>query len=211
MNDPHETLGVPRDADKQTVKKAYRKLAAQYHPDRGGDAEKFKEVAEDYSILSDDKKKSEYYARGRGFPPGLNINDIFGNGANPFEEFFRHPVPPRRKQPKKNTEDSDIQFNLRINLEQIKRGAHHTINFQRNKICSGCSGLGGSGKKTCDICAGTGVRTIRPNAFMVQQATCPFCNGRGATYENPCSMCKTNGYVQIQDRVTIKIEEQKEE
>jgi|TARA_R110000824_G_scaffold7271_2_gene32830 molecular chaperone DnaJ len=203
--DPYEILGVSGDADKKTIKKAYRTLAAQHHPDRGGEAEKFKEVAEAYSILSDDQKKHEYDHRDQG-SGGFSFEDLFGRGHNPFEEFFGS-TSPQRKKVKKNTEDSDVQFNLRINLEQIKRGASHTINFVRNKICLGCNGSGGAGQKGCGVCAGSGVRTIRPTPFFVQQTTCPFCNGMGFTFEKPCVTCNKNGYVQVQDRVVVKIEE----
>ena len=203
--DPYKILGVSGDADQKTIKKAYRTLAAQHHPDKGGDAERFKEVAEAYSILSDDQKRREYDTRGRGFG-SFNFEDLFGRGHNPFEEFFGS-INPKQEKVKKNTEDSDIQFNLRINLEQIKRGASHTINFARNKICLSCSGAGGEGKKTCGVCSGQGVRTIRPTPFFVQQTTCPFCNGRGFSFENPCTTCNKNGYIQVQDKVVIKIEE----
>jgi len=207
MSDPYEILGVSRDDDKPTIKKAYRKLAAQHHPDRGGDAEKFKEVAEAYSILSDDQKRQEYHARQQNHGFG-DFN--FDAGFNPFEAFgdFFNTGQPKRRQVKKNTEDSDVQFNLRINLEQIKKGASHAINFTRNKICLNCNGEGGESKKFCGVCEGSGVRTLRPNPFIVQQATCPFCSGRGITFIKPCKSCNTNGYVQVQDRVVIRIEEE---
>jgi molecular chaperone DnaJ len=207
MSDPYRVLGVPQDADKPTIKKAYRKLAAQHHPDRGGDAEKFKEVAEAYSILSNDQKRQEYHVRQQNHGFG-NFN--FGGGFNPLEAFedFFNVRPPKKRQVKKNTEDSDVQFNLRINLEQIKRGATHTINFTRNKICSHCNGTGGEEKTACGMCRGSGIKIIRPNAFFVQQATCPFCNGKGSTFIKPCKSCNTNGYIQVQDRVSIKIEEE---
>tara|TARA_R110000824_G_scaffold89985_1_gene220216 strand:- start:1503 stop:2141 length:639 start_codon:yes stop_codon:yes gene_type:complete len=207
MTDPYQVLGVPRDADKQTIKKAYRKLAAQHHPDRGGDVEKFKEVAEAYSVLSDDQKRSEHDNRGQGFG-GFNLEDLFGHARHPFEDFFGSMGPQQRKV-KKHTEDSDVQFNLRINLEQVKRGSAHTINFTRNKICQMCQGSGGEGKKACGVCAGSGVRIIRPTPFFVQQTICPFCNGSGLTFDKPCATCKKNGFVRVNDSVTIEIQEKK--
>ena len=206
--DPYQTLGVPEDADKQTIKKAYRKLAAQYHPDRGGDEEKFKEVAGAYSILSDDKKRKEYHARKnpqQGF--GVGFEDVFGRGFNPFEEFFNHPPPPRR-QVKKNTEDSDIQFSLRINLEQIKRGATHEIKFKRNKTCKRCNGEGGTGRRVCGVCGGVGTQRVKPAPFFVQHIPCQTCRGAGILFNNPCGSCATNGFVQVQDKVTIEIKEE---
>ena len=205
--DPYKILGVTEDSDKQIIKKAYRKLAAQHHPDRGGDAEKFKEVAEAYSILSDDQKRQEYHARRQNHGFG---DFSFGSGFNPFEAFgdFFNVGQQKEKQIKKNTEDVDIQFNLRINLEQIKTGAKHTVRFKRNKTCQGCNGAGGQGKKSCGVCGGSGVRTIRPSPYFVQQVTCPFCNGRGVSFIKPCKSCNTNGFIQVHDQVVIKIEEE---
>jgi DnaJ-class molecular chaperone len=204
--DPYKTLGVSEDADKQTIKKAYRKLAAQHHPDRGGDEEKFKEVSSAYSILSDDNRRREYHARkqNHGFP-----DFDFGGGFDPFGAFgdlFN--FGPRKKKPaNKNTQDADIQFNLRINLEQIKKGATHEIRFKRNKVCDSCKGAGGEGKRQCGVCRGTGSRVVKPNPYVVQHVTCAFCKGKGEIFDNPCSDCKCNGYIQVEDSVVIKVEE----
>jgi len=208
--DPYKTLGVSEDTDQKEIKKAYRKLAAQHHPDRGGDEERFKEVAEAYSILSDDQKRREYHARQnpqRGF--GMGFEDVFGRGFNPFEEFFA-PRPPQRRKQKKNTEDSDIQFNLRINLEQIKRGATQEIRFKRNVVCKKCQGHGGEGKRICGGCGGTGTQTIKPTPFFIQQIPCQGCQGAGILFDNPCGGCGTSGFMQVQDRVMVKIEEERE-
>jgi len=206
--DPYKTLGVSEGADKQAIKKAYRKLAAQHHPDRGGDEEKFKEVSAAYSILSDDNKRKEYHTRqqNHGFPdfdfgPGF---DPFG----PFADLFNF-GPKKRKPAKKNTEDAEVQFNLRINLEQIKRGATHEIQFKRNKICEKCNGAGGQGKRQCGVCKGAGSRVVKPNPYVVQQVTCAFCKGRGNIFDNPCKPCATDGYTQIKDSVVIRVEEEK--
>ena len=204
--DPYKILGVSEDTDQKEIKKAYRKLAAQHHPDRGGDEEKFKEVAEAYSILSDDQKRQQHHARQRGPGLGMGFEDIFGRGF-PFEDFFVQ-QPQRKRQAKKNTEDSDVQFNLRINLEQIKRGAVQEISFKRNKICNKCSGTGGAGQKTCGNCMGQGFQVVRPAPFFTQQIPCQVCAGKGTIFDDPCHPCSTRGYVQVQDRVKIKIEEE---
>ena len=205
--DPYQTLGVSQDADKQTIKKAYRKLAAQHHPDRGGDEEKFKEVAEAYSILSDEQKRQQYHAGQRRGPGlGMGFEDIFGQGF-PFEDFFVQ-RPQRKRQVKKNTEDSDIQFSLKINLEQIKKGASQEITFKRNKVCNRCGGAGGKGIKTCGNCRGSGVQVVRSAPFFTQQIPCQVCAGRGALFDEPCAPCGTQGYIQIHDMVKVKIEEE---
>mgnify|MGYP003654933351 CR=1 FL=1 len=212
MTDPYEILGVPQDADQQAIKKAYRKLAAQHHPDRGGDAEKFKQVAEAYSTLSDDQKRQQYHASQRGF--NFDVFSFGGSRFNPFspfEDIFNSQRSPSRsrRQINKNTEDSDVQFNLKINLEQIKRGATQEIIFKRNKICQDCSGEGGQGKSTCGVCHGSGATVSRPNPHVVQQSTCAFCQGRGFKFTKKCHSCNTNGCVQVQEKVVVKIEEEK--
>ena len=204
---PYEILGIPEDADKPTIKKAYRKLAAIHHPDRGGDEEEFKKVSEAYSVLSDDQKRRQYHAHQQRFGgQSFNLEDLFGNGFNPFGDFFT-PGEQARRAIKKNTEDTDIRFNLKISLDQIKKGAKQTISFGRNKLCEDCKGDGGEGKKTCGICGGSGVQTIRPNPFFVQQTTCAACRGMGLMYDKPCKSCSANGYVRVQEQVTVKIGE----
>jgi len=205
---PYEILGIPEDADKQTIKKAYRKLAATHHPDRGGDEEEFKKVSEAYSILSDDQKRQQYHARNQGFGGGgFSFEDVFGSNFNPFEDFFapRHQT---RRTVKKNTEDADIKFNLKISLDRIKKGVKQTIAFWRNELCKDCKGSCGEGKKTCGMCNGSGVQTTRSNPFFVQQSPCPYCLALGFTFDKPCKSCHTNGYIQVQEYVTIKIEEE---
>jgi len=206
--DPYKILGVSEDADEKTIKKAYRTLAAEHHPDHGGDAEKFKKVAEAYSILSDDQKRAEYHAAQHH---GFRIEDLFSGvgGFNPFEEFFGANRSARRQQVKKDTEDSDIQFDLRVTLDQIKQGVSHTLVFERNQVCRDCAGKGGQERNSCGICGGTGSRTVRPTAFFVQHTTCQACAGRGFSFKRPCRACSTHGYVKVRDQVTIKLGEDK--
>ena len=205
--DPYQALGVSEDADQKTIKKAYRKLAAQHHPDRGGDAEKFKEVAEAYSTLSDNRKRQEYHARRQNPMHGFSMEDLFGGR---FGDFFR-PRPARPRQVKKNTEDLDIQFNLRINLEQVKRGSRQRINFKRKKECVDCNGEGGENKAICNVCGGTGVQTASPTPFFIQQMPCQKCLAQGVTFQRPCKTCNTNGFIDVHDTVVIKIEEERGE
>ena len=212
--DPYKVLGVSEDANKDQLKKAYRKLAAQYHPDRGGDEDKFKEVNEAYSILSDDQKRQQYHASKNG--PQLNMGDFgdmfgafSGFGFDSFADFFGQRGQPRRQEPEKHTIDKDIIFNLKISLDNIKKGTVKTINFQRNLLCGACRGQGGEGKQPCHVCGGSGVEVIRPNAFVVQQITCRTCGGAGHGFIKLCPSCEGGGFHRIQESVQVEIKEKK--
>ena len=202
---PYTVLGLEENADKPAINEAYRELARQYHPDRGGDVEKFKEATEAYSILSDDQKRQQYHN-----PPqqarGFNFSDIFAGNNSPFAQFFSQR--PKQRQVKKHTEDSDIKFKLGISLDQIKHGAFQTIQYTRNKICTHCKGEGAESKTTCQTCGGQGMVVVQPNPNTVHQTSCPACGGRGVVLVNPCGVCQANGFTQHVERITIKIEEE---
>ena len=203
---PYEVLGLQENADKQAISEAYRALARQHHPDRGGDVEKFKEATEAYSILSDDQKRHQYHN-----PPqqarGFNFADIFGGGHSPFAQFFGQR--PQQRQVKKHAEDADITFKLKVNLDQIKKGATQTIQYKRNKICPHCKGEGAEKKTVCQTCNGQGMVIIQSNPNTIHQTSCPDCGGRGVLLINPCQPCQTNGFTQHLEQVTIKIQEEK--
>ena len=201
---PYQVLGINESADTATIKDAYRKLARQHHPDRGGDVEKFKEATEAYSILSDDQKRHQY----NNPPQNFGFEDLFGQEFNPFANVFnQRAARPRQVQP--NTQDRDIQFNLKINLEQVKQGAYSTISYKKNSTCTDCNGNGGDGKMGCSHCGGSGRRMFRPNPSIIQQVVCSSCDGRGVLFENPCNTCQTHGFVQKIEEITMKIEEVK--
>jgi len=201
---PYKVLGIAENANKEVINEAYRKLALKYHPDRGGNTEKFKEATEAYSILSDEQKRHQYHNP----QPNVAFETVFGQGLNPFANFFT----PRTAQPRKvqpNTLDKDIQFNLHINLEQVKKGAYSTISYKKNTICTDCNGQGGDGKIGCSNCGGSGRKMFRPNPSVIQQITCSACHGNGVLFNKPCQTCQTNGFVQHIEQITIKIEEAK--
>ena len=203
---PYKVLGVEENANKEAISEAYRELARQHHPDRGGDVEKFKEATEAFSILSDDQKRHQYHN-----PPqqarGFNFADVFGGGHGPFADFFgQHP---QQRQVKKHTEDSDISFKLKVNLDQIKKGASQTIQYVRNKVCQNCEGKGAKNKTVCQTCGGQGVVVTQPSPNTIHQTSCPDCGGRGVLLSNPCQTCQTNGFTQHLEQVTIKIQEEK--
>jgi len=200
---PYKVLGIAENADKETISEAYRRLALQHHPDRGGDVEKFKEATEAYSILSDEQKRHQYH----NSQPNAAFETVFRQGFNPFADLFSFHAP-QQPRVKLHTEDADIQFNLKVNLEQIKKGASTTITYQRNKICHSCNGEGGHGKKGCVSCGGSGRQMFKPNPQIIQQIVCPICHGKGISFDQPCQICQTKGFVQHTEKVTIGIKKE---
>ena len=210
--DPYKVLGVSEDANKDQLKKAYRKLAAQHHPDKGGDEDKFKEVNEAYSILSDDHKRQQYHAMKNG--PQLNMEDLFGAfsgfGLDPFADLFGGTLGKQKKRKvNKNTSDKEVVFNLKISLDNIKKGAIKNISFRRNKACADCNGEGGEGKQDCHFCGGSGFEIVRHNNHMVQQIPCRTCGGAGHGFVKLCPSCEGNGFQHILESVRVEIKEKK--
>ena len=228
-DDYYSVLGVDKGADDATIKKAYRKLAMKYHPDRNPDdkaaEEKFKEVGEAYEVLSNPDKRAAYDRLGHeafknGGMGGAGGAGGFGGFTDPmdiFAQFFggmggmggfggfggggRRQADPR--QP-----GSDLRFDLEITLEEAARGCTKTIEIDRMVPCESCSATGSKdgkdGFKPCATCHGTGVVT-RQSGFFVQQSTCPSCHGSGHTVSNPCPKCHGEGRVQKDVRVTLNI------
>jgi molecular chaperone DnaJ len=221
QRDYYEVLGVPRDADKKTIKDAFRKLALKYHPDRSkepGAEEKFKEIAEAYGVLSDPKKRAEYDARGHagvaGFTPedifgGIDFEDIFGGlgfdfGApGLFERLFRRRAPRMR--------GANIEVEVAVPLERVLTGGEETIRVRRPLRCPACEGSGakpGTQPRRCDRCGGTGrqVRSQRRGGISFQQVTtCAACGGRGSVIDQPCSECGGRGEVMRGETLSVRI------
>ena len=141
---PYNILNVSKNASEAEIKKAYRKLAAKHHPDKGGDENLFKQINEAYSTIGSSEKKQEYEAS-QNFG---GFGDVFGNFGSIFEGFFGSNRI-RRTQPHEQT-DNEIMFDLKISLAQIKEGISQNIIFSRNKKCYKCSGIGGKNKETCN-------------------------------------------------------------
>ena len=205
--DPYKVLGIASDATPEEIKQEYLKLARQHHPDRGGDASKFKEAQSAYDMLSNNKTDPSQHTT---HPHNINrarhpFGDIFSQFANK----------PQSRPVTFNTTDSEIEFNLKANLEQIKKGATTTISYKRNKICPDCNGQGGQQKTSCTNCRGAGVTTVRHKGkdprspVMIQQTICASCNGKGIFWNMPCQSCNTNGYIQQVEQIKIKIAEDK--
>ena len=230
--DYYEVLGVSKTASQDEIKKAYRKVAMQHHPDRNpGDKaseERFKEAAEAYEILNDSDKKAQYdrfghnaFGPGRGGGAGgagMNMDDIFSQfgdifGDDAFGSFFGGGGGGRRGSGGRShgTRGSNLRVKLKMNYEEIAKGANKTIKVKKYVKCATCQGSGAKDKnsvQTCTGCGGSGqVRRVQ-NTFLGQMqtvTTCPTCNGEGTTVTAKCPPCKGEGRVYGEETVTIDI------
>jgi len=221
--DYYEVLGVGRNASEEDVKRAYRKLAVKFHPDKNPDdphaEEKFKELGEAYDVLMDSEKRAAYdrfghaaFAQGgAGFGGGFHdpfdiFREVFGGGGiggGIFETFFGGASP--------RTEDrwrgSDLRYDMEITLEEAAFGVEKEIEIEKLDICDKCHGSGaepGSRTVTCPTCGGRG-QVISSRAFFQVSQTCPRCRGAGEIIEKPCRQCHGEGRVEKLSRVKLKI------
>lgn len=229
--DYYEVLGVQKGASQEEIKKAYRKVAMQHHPDRNpGDKaseEKFKEAAEAYEILNDADKKSQYdrfghnaFAGGRGGGGfgGMNMDDIFsqfgdifgGGGDDTFGSFFGGGGRGGNRN-SRGTRGSNLRVKMKLNFEEIAKGVTKTIKVKKYVKCGTCTGSGAKDKssmQTCSGCGGSGqVRRVQ-NTFLGQMqtvTTCPTCSGEGTTITAKCTSCKGEGRVYDEETVTVDI------
>tara|TARA_Y100001938_G_C8025494_1_gene397765 strand:+ start:221 stop:823 length:603 start_codon:yes stop_codon:yes gene_type:complete len=197
---PYEILGVTKAANDSDIKKAYRKLAAKHHPDRGGDENKFKQINEAYSLISTEQKRQQYEYSNSAHS---NFGDIFGNFGSVFEDLFGTPKP--KSQPKVQ-KDQDLVFDMRISLDQIKKGATQRFSYKRNKKCVMCDGVGGAERTACRSCGGTGRKVIQ-SGHLIRQTVCRECFGNGIIIKNPCGVCHGRGSIQVIEHINIQINE----
>ncbi|MBA2249716.1 MAG: molecular chaperone DnaJ [Chitinophagaceae bacterium] len=226
--DFYEILAVSKSASAEEIKKAYRKVAMQFHPDRNpGDKsaeDKFKEAAEAYEILGDADKRSQYdrfghnaFAPGRGGGShGMNMDDIFSQfgdifGEDMFGGFFGGGNGRNRGGRSSGTRGSNLRVKIKVNFEEIAKGASKTIKVKKYVSCNTCNGSGAKDKnsmQTCGSCGGSGqVRRVQ-NTFLGQMqtvTTCPTCNGEGSTITNKCTVCKGDGRVYGEETITLDI------
>ncbi|MET0461924.1 MAG: molecular chaperone DnaJ [Chitinophagaceae bacterium] len=228
--DYYEVLGVSKSASADEIKKAYRKVAMQFHPDRNpGDKaaeEKFKEAAEAYEVLSDSDKKAQYDrfghagvggAGGRGFNGGnMNMDDIFSQfgdifGDDVFGSFFGGGQRRGGGQRPRGVRGSNLRVKLKLTYEEIAKGVTKNIKVKKYVSCNVCSGSGAKDKgsvQSCQTCGGSGqVRKVQ-NTFLGQMqtvSTCPTCNGEGSTITAKCGNCKGEGRVFAEETVSIDI------
>jgi molecular chaperone DnaJ len=229
--DYYEVLGVSKSASADEIKKAYRKVAMQFHPDRNpGDKaaeEKFKEAAEAYEVLSDADKKAQYDRFGhagmgsgaRGFGGGMNTEDIFSQfgdifGEDIFGSFFGGGGGRSSRQGggrARGVRGSNLRIKLKLSYEEIAKGVSKSVKLKKHVVCNTCGGSGAKDKgsvQTCGTCGGNGQVKRVTNTFLGQMqtvTTCPTCNGEGTTITAKCGSCKGEGRVYGEETVTLDI------
>jgi molecular chaperone DnaJ len=215
--DYYDVLGVPRTATQSDLKKAFRRLARQYHPDVNDEddaTERFKEVNEAYEVLSDEKMRATYDQFGHagvqnGGGPGFSGFEGFGNVADIFEEFFGGGFSGGRRRRRGPRRGQDLRYDLAITFEEAVFGVEKEIEVTRPEICPTCNGSGakpGSSPITCTNCNGSGnVRRVQQTLLgqFVTEAPCPTCQGTGELIPELCETC--HGRKQIQNTRTLKV------
>jgi len=219
--DYYSILGVSKNASQEEIKKAYRKLAHKYHPDKqDGDEQKFKKISEAYQVLGNEKKRAQYDRFGQAFEGGnqdfggfggfdfggaqgfdFNIDDLFG-------EFFGFGG---RKKERDVNRGEDIKIKLELNLKNTLNNLEKNLTLEKKVSCSRCSGSGaepGSKLKECFSCRGTGrVRQMKRTILgtITRDVICPECKGEGRIPEKPCNVCKGEGRVDKKEKIRISI------
>ena len=226
--DYYEVLGVSKSASADEIKKSYRKIAMQFHPDKNpGDKaaeEKFKEAAEAYDVLSNTDKKAQYdrfghagmgggAGHGGGFG-GMNMEDIFSQfgdvfGDSGFGSFFGGGG--QRGGRRQGTRGANLRVKIKMNFEEIAKGVNKNVKVKKHVICTGCGGNGAKDKnsvQTCGTCNGSGQVKRVTNTFLGQMQTvntCPSCNGQGNTVTAKCAGCKGEGRMYGEETISIDI------
>jgi len=215
--DYYEVLSVARTAAADEIKSSFRVLAKKWHPDRNPNnkteaEEKFKEIAEAYSVLSDEEKRQRYDqfgfagvqgAGGAGFE-GVSVEDIlsqfFGGRGSVFDDFFAD-------QREQAGQGASLRYDIEIDLEQAYRGVKKTIEIARDELCETCEGSGakaGTKAVRCSYCRGSGYAT-RSQGFFTMRTTCPRCDGRGEVIESPCAPCRGSGKTSKKVRLDVNV------
>ncbi len=221
--DYYELLGVSKNADADELKKAYRKLAMKYHPDRNPDdkkaAETFQDINAAYDVLKDPQKKAAYDRFGHsafeqggrpggggggfggfeGFEAGGNFSDI-------FNDFFGDFAQQQGRRGNSATRGADLRYNMQVSLEEAYHGKTEKITFTASTKCDGCKGTGSADSEvsTCKTCSGSGKVRTQQGFFMIER-TCHSCGGAGKTIKNPCKKCHGSGKVRKERTLSVNI------
>jgi molecular chaperone DnaJ len=214
--DYYEVLGVARAASEDEIKKAYRKLALQYHPDRNPGnkeaEERFKEAAEAYEVLRDPEKRGLYDRfghdglRNTGFQGFTSFDEIFSSFSSIFEDFFDFGPRTRRRRTGPIRGD-DLRYDLRVEFMEAAKGGTRKVEVEKEESCTDCGGMGhpeGSPPVPCDACGGAG-QVRRTQGFFSIATTCGRCRGRGTVLSEVCKGCRGSGRVVKERTLTIKI------
>lgn len=213
--DYYEVLGVSKSATKDEMKKAYRKLSKQYHPDINKDpdaTDKFKEISEAYEVLTDDQKRAQYDQFGHTDPnQGFGGSD-FGGGFG-FDDIFSSIFGGggRRRDPNAPRQGADLQYTMTLSFEEAVFGKDTTIEIPREETCDTCNGSGakpGTKPETCKHCNGSGQLNVEQNTpfgRIVNRRVCNHCSGTGKMIKHKCSTCGGAGKVQNRKKISVKI------
>lgn len=223
--DYYKVLGIDRNATEEVIKKAYRKLALQYHPDRNKspDAEeRFKEISEAYAVLSDNEKRRQYDTLGHeGIGARYTYDDLFRGvdfesifrdiGFGGFDRIFDMFFGGRGFRGSYKSRGSDIAYEIELSLEEVNQGGERSIEIPKKEICSQCNGTGakqGTSPKQCSTCGGSGqVEFSRTHGFsrFIQVTPCNHCSGKGYVIEKPCAECGGRGLAKKYKRIKFSI------
>ena len=220
--DYYQTLEVAKTASADEIKKAYRKLAIKYHPDKNPGnkeaEERFKEISQAYEVLSDPEKRRQYdqfgheayTQRGGAGAGGFDqqraqdiFSQFFGGGGFPFEDLFGG----GQRRPESGIAGDDLRYDLEIDFEDAMYGAERSLRIPRLAECASCHGSGcepGTGRKTCPRCGGSGTQVISQGFFSMRQP-CPACQGTGQIIEKPCHVCRGQGRTREESSFSLHI------
>lgn len=217
--DYYNILGIDKGASDDDIKKAYRKMAKTYHPDKNPDnpaaESKFKDAAEAYDVLSNPEKKSNFDRYGSDGNPfgggggntnghGFNMEDIFSQ----FGDIFGNRYGGQQQQRRQQAKGSDLRIKVSLTIDDVLKGCIKKLKYKRQDKCSTCSGKGGSDSRSCIPCQGTGQRTVIQNTAFGQIRTntfCPDCQGSGKIISNKCKVCHGDGTVSKEQIVDVEI------
>lgn len=226
--DLYNILGVSKDASESEIKKAYRKIALECHPDRQSGKsddekkkaeDKFKEATKAYDVLKDFEKRKKYDQFGiidgeqqsGGFSQDFDMDDIFRNMGFSFNMGGFNPFGNNRASGQyRHTQEKgqSIQLNIHVSMEDLYNGIDKEVTYERKVKCKECNGHGGTGHHTCEHCHGSGqIVNVQRQGFTVIQniTTCPYCNGTGESYEHECKKCHGTGYETKKETVHVKL------